>query len=169
MPLNGYSSLCEERQRIIVSRYKRTRREHRAVNPDSCHVSQYKIDGNVVSDSSIRCDYLVMNEDRRNAYLIELKGSDIEHALDQLEVTAERLQKQLQGYCIRYRLVCSRVGGRRQYAVSNTGNSAKNIMAQTSLFARKIRLRNQSECNTGNQIFCLANNPFLLHVSGNSL
>ena len=109
MPLNGYSSLCEERQRIIVSRDKRTRREHRAVNPDSCHVSQYNIDGNVVSDSSIRCDYLVMNEDRRNAYLIELKGSDIEHALDQLEVTAERLQKQLQGYCIRYRLVCSRV------------------------------------------------------------
>ncbi|MCD8077519.1 MAG: hypothetical protein LUE63_03935 [Lachnospiraceae bacterium] len=83
MPLNGYSSLCEERQRIIVSRDTGTRREHRAVNEKTCHVTQYKMDGGVVCDVSIRCDFLVMNDDQRDAYLIELKGSDIEHALDQ--------------------------------------------------------------------------------------
>lgn len=33
-----------------------------------------------------------MNDDRRDAYLIELKGSDIEHALDQLEATAHRFK-----------------------------------------------------------------------------
>jgi hypothetical protein len=109
MPLNGYSSLCEERQRIIVSRDSGTRREHRAFNNDPCHVTKYKIDGDIVRDTSIRCDFLVMNDDRRDAYLIELKGSDIEHALDQLEATAHRFQNELRGYCIKYRLVCSRV------------------------------------------------------------
>ena len=53
MPLNGYSSLCEERQRIIVSRDSGTRREHRAFNNDPCHVTQYKIDGDIVRDTSI--------------------------------------------------------------------------------------------------------------------
>ena len=109
MPLNGYPSLCEERQRIIVSRDTGTKREYRAFNKDSCRVTQYKIDGDIVCDTSIRCDFLVMNDDRRDAYLIELKGSDIEHALDQLEKTARRFQKELSGYCIKYRLVCSRV------------------------------------------------------------
>lgn len=110
MPLKGYSSLCKEKQSIIVSRDTGTRREHRAINQDACHVSQYKIDGNVVRDASIRCDFLVMNDDRQAAYLIELKGSDIEHALDQLEATAQRFQKELQGYSVKYRIVCSRVG-----------------------------------------------------------
>ena len=50
-----------------------------------------------------------MNDDRRDAYLIELKGSDIEHALDQLETTAHRFQNELRGYRVKYRLVCSRV------------------------------------------------------------
>lgn len=109
MPLKGYSSLCEERQSIIVSRDTGARREHRAFNNDACRVTQYKIDGDIVCDTSIRCDFLTMNDDRRDAYLIELKGSDIEHAIDQLEETARRFQNELRGYCIRYRLVCSRV------------------------------------------------------------
>lgn len=109
MPLNGYPSLCKERQRIIVSRDTGTTREHRAVNENACYVTQYKIDGDIIRDASIRCDFLLMNEDRRDAYLIELKGSDIEHALEQLEATARHFQNELQGYCIKYRLVCSRV------------------------------------------------------------
>ena len=88
MPLNGYSSSCEERQRIIVSRDPGTSRQHRAVNNDACRVTQYKIDGDIVCDTSIRCDFLVMNDDQRDAYLIELKGSDIEHALDLIKKTS---------------------------------------------------------------------------------
>ena len=108
MPLDGYASLCGGRQRTVVSRDRGTRREHRANNLTLCRVSQYKIDGDVVCDTSIRCDFLVMNDDKRDAYLIELKGSDIEHALDQLEATASRLQNELREYHVKYRVVCSR-------------------------------------------------------------
>ncbi len=76
---------------------------------DACLVTQYRIDGDVIRDASIRCDFLVMNDDRRDAYLIELKGSDIDPALDQLEATAARFQTELREYRVRCRLVCSRV------------------------------------------------------------
>ena len=45
MPLDGDSSLCEERQPVIVSRDAKGRREHRALNMDACLVTQYRIDG----------------------------------------------------------------------------------------------------------------------------
>lgn len=108
MPLTGYPSLCKERQRVIVSRDNGTKREHRAINAQSCSVSQYKIDGGVICDASPRCNFLVMNDDKQEAYLIELKGSDIEHALEQLEATADRLREELRTYRLRYRIVCSR-------------------------------------------------------------
>lgn len=108
MPLNGYLSSCEERQPIIVSRDVGTKREHRAINKNICRVTQYKVDGDVTRDTSIRCDYLVMNDDLKEAYLIELKGSDIEHALEQLEATAKRFQNELREYFVKYRIVCSR-------------------------------------------------------------
>lgn len=108
MPLNGYRSLCEKRQRTIVSPEPRTKRQHRAINKDSCRVTQYKVDGDVIRDTAIRCDYLVMNDDLKEAYLIELKGSDIEHVLDQLEATAKRLRTELREYYVKYRIVCSR-------------------------------------------------------------
>ena len=38
-------------------------------------------------------------------YLIELKGTDIVHAVDQLEATAQTLKQALQNYHIKYRLV----------------------------------------------------------------
>lgn len=108
MPLNGYLSSCEERQPIIVSKDTGTNRQHRAINKNTCRVSKYKIDGDVISDASRRCDYIVMNDDCKEAYLIELKGSDIEHALDQLEATAKRFQNELREYYVKYRIVCSR-------------------------------------------------------------
>ena len=55
--------------------------------------------------TGLRCDYLLINEDKSDAYLIELKGADIVHAVDQLEATAQTLKLALQNYHIKYRLV----------------------------------------------------------------
>ncbi len=108
MPLKDYPSLCAPRQAIIVSRDKRQKREHRAHNRGGNRVSHYQVDGTVIRDASRRCDFLVMNEDKGDAYLIELKGSDIEHGLEQLEATAVSLREELQGYTVKYRLVHAR-------------------------------------------------------------
>lgn len=108
MPLEKYDSLGKKRQAVIVSKDSGQKREHRATNINRCKVSHYQIDGYVVQDESIRCDFLLMNDDKTDAYLIELKGSDIEHTLEQLEATAIRLKEELRGYTVKYRLVHSR-------------------------------------------------------------
>lgn len=107
MPLNGYRSLCTQHQPMIVS--KEQGRVHRANNPQGrSKVSHYRIDGYVIQGGTIRCDFLLMNDDSADAYLIELKGSDIEHGLEQLEATALYLQAELNGYRVKYRLIHSR-------------------------------------------------------------
>lgn len=117
MPLNNYDSICGERQSIIVSRDKHQRREHRANNNRGCRVYQYKVDGVIIKDSSLKCDFLLLNDDYPAAYLIELKGSDIEHGIEQLEATKQFLQRELSGYPIRFRLVYSRA---RTQAIHST-------------------------------------------------
>lgn len=110
MPLKGYNSLCEKRQKIIVSRDKDGgRSEHRARNLHECYVSHYQIDGEVIKKErpEKRCDFLLFNEDKKEAYLIELKGSDIKKATEQLDSTAEFLKEELEIYRKKFRVVYS--------------------------------------------------------------
>ena len=58
-----------------------------------------------------------MNEDKSDAYLIELKGTDIEHAVDQLESAAQILRQALRSYHIKYRLVHTKA---RTHAIHGT-------------------------------------------------
>ena len=82
-------SHCDLKCSKIVSREKG--KTHRALNNDRNTVYQYIIDGEVIlkSDPQKRCDYLVENEDKKAAYLIELKGTDLQHALEQIEATIQ--------------------------------------------------------------------------------
>lgn len=117
MPLPGFSSLCEDHQKNVVSRDYGTKRKHTAINPNgACFVTQYNIDG-VVIRTGKRCDFLVMNEDKKDAYLIELKGSDVEKAAEQLVETAKTLSEQLRSYNKHYRIVCTRC---RTHAINST-------------------------------------------------
>ena len=104
--LRGCKSKCKPKQPIIVSREEK--KEHRAINQKKNNVSQYKIDGEVIQNNSMKCDYLVLNENKKEAYLIELKGSDISHAIDQLEATEKDLREELKSYYVKYRIICSK-------------------------------------------------------------
>ncbi|MDE6963811.1 MAG: hypothetical protein K2P30_09305, partial [Lachnospiraceae bacterium] len=70
-------------------------------------MTHYKIDGTVIKTGN-RCDYLLMNEQKRTAYLIELKGSDLVKAAEQLESTEKFLKKELSGYELQYRIVANK-------------------------------------------------------------
>lgn len=105
-PLRGFVSLCPERAKVIVS--QENKRCHRARNPQRDEVTHYKIDGIVIKEGN-KCDYLLLNETKHHAYLIELKGRDISHAVKQLEETERKLASQLQGYEKKYRIICSKV------------------------------------------------------------
>ena len=70
MQLTTEKSLCEEKQKLIVSKDKGTSREHRAKNESGRYnVRHYKLDGDIVKQQKC-CDYLLLNDTRKNAYFI---------------------------------------------------------------------------------------------------
>lgn len=107
MPLRHYPSLCDKNARYIVSRDKGGRQYHKGININNDFVTHYKIDDVVIS-KGIRCDYLLINEDKRRAYLIELKGSDLVKAAEQLEATEKTLRSDLIPYDLFYRIIANK-------------------------------------------------------------
>lgn len=105
MILDESKSICEKHQKIIVS--EENKRKHVANNDDENLVHQFKIDGGIVpaSSSMSRCDYLVINLEKKNAYPIELKGTDVKHAVDQIRSTITYLGSELSSYTILPRII----------------------------------------------------------------
>lgn len=81
--------------------------EHIAINRDKDFVYHIKIDGVVIpsNTSTKRVDFLLLNETKKVAYFIELKGCHVGDAFPQLEISHEHLQPLLSGYTIKWRLV----------------------------------------------------------------
>ena len=105
--LAKFHSLCGERQSKIVSQDRESRNpcKYTAVNEDRLHVAQYQLDGQVFTGHEQRCDFLVMNQDKKSAYLIELKGSNVLHAMDQVQSSARLLQDDLADCDVFYRII----------------------------------------------------------------
>lgn len=105
MILDKNKSICTKRQRTIVS--EENKRKHVANNNDGNLVRHFKIDGGIVpaSSSMPRCDYLVINLDKKNAYPIELKGTNVKHAVDQIRSTISYLGGELSTYSILPRII----------------------------------------------------------------
>lgn len=103
--IKKYESKCKENAKIIVS--KENNSIHRANNIDKKKVYQYKVDGDIYekTSSNARVDYLVINEDKKTAYLIELKGSDLEKAMKQLQASKSTFSKALKGFIVYLRII----------------------------------------------------------------
>lgn len=109
MQLTKEQSLCEEKQKLIVSRDKGTAREHRAKNEDGRYtVRHYKLDGDLVKQQKC-CDFLLTNDTLKRAYFIELKGRNIDEAVAQLTNGVKLFEKGLKEYEFFYRIVSSKV------------------------------------------------------------
>lgn len=120
MKLKDYQSLCKLNQRIIVSKDKKNSQKHIAYNNDRDEVYQYNVDGNIIREG-IRCDFLLMNKTKQHIYYIELKGSDIVHALAQIDATEKALKQRFKeeiSSCnkVSYRIVLNRLGSPRTYS-----------------------------------------------------
>lgn len=101
-------SKCRTDQKEIVSRDKGSSREHRAINLLRYKVRHYRLDGDLIRGQTC-CDFLLLNDTGLKAYFIELKGSDLDRAVEQLEEGRKIFEAELYGYELLYRAVCSRV------------------------------------------------------------
>lgn len=92
---------------IIVSRDAGSSCQHRAINKQRKLVRQFHIDGDVIPSNQPgkRCDFLLLNDDAQTAYFIELKGSDILYAVEQILATEANCRESLKGYMSFYRVI----------------------------------------------------------------
>ena len=101
--LNSYKSECEEHQKLIVCQdYGKCK--YIADNRYEKSVAQYIIDGNVIKEGE-RCDFLLLNKTDLDVFFIEIKGSDIGKAIDQIARTEEVLKDSITGFETYYRIV----------------------------------------------------------------
>lgn len=99
-------STCQPNQKKVVS--KESGNEHILYNNNEYPVFQYHIDGGIITGSQgERCDYIleVQKPEKGLAYIIELKGSDLNKALSQIENTIRTYSSNLKGYKILPRVV----------------------------------------------------------------
>jgi len=115
--MSGYlastPSLCEAKAKIIVSEEKGMK--HTANNTRLCNVRQFQIDGGIIpvtDTTTIRCDYLVLNDNNCNAYFIELKRSgSISEAIAQIQTSIEMLKNELPNYIYHGRIIGNSIHG----------------------------------------------------------
>lgn len=99
-------SCCEQKQKIVVS--AENGNKHVLYNISQCDVYQFHIDGGInKSSKGKRCDFLVeaQSEEIHNAYVIELKGSDLPTAIEQILQTIKDYKGRLAGCKILPRII----------------------------------------------------------------
>lgn len=84
--------------------------EHRAHNPDNDSIRQFKLDGEVfpLKAEPQRCDFLLLNDTKKTAYFIELKGTQAKKAIEQIETSIGEINPSIPTYKIFRRIITRR-------------------------------------------------------------
>ena len=79
---------CEEKTTAPIIKFEESKVKLYFLNPNRRESLKIKVDGCIYEEGSeeIRCDYLLLDFNHRE-HFIELKGSDVPHAIKQLEAS----------------------------------------------------------------------------------
>lgn len=100
-----------DERKIVVLREPKESREYRLENKSSKEVVVYQIDGGIITSNDVqKCDFGVFTEDNI-LFLVELKGADYIHALEQIISTVGLLlvRPAIQVVRLNARIVLSKV------------------------------------------------------------
>ena len=102
---------CEEQSgRNKDFRCKEHGKTYHYTNKSESFIVKIRVDECLIKGEQERkCDYLFLNCDKKIAYLIELKGSDLAHAASQILNVINVFQKELSNFEIHARIVLSKV------------------------------------------------------------
>lgn len=84
--------LSRDRRKIVSLRERGEKSTYVLSNPTGKEIVVYKIDHGLISSESIpKCDFGIYYVEGDTLILVELKGANYEHALEQIESTIEQL------------------------------------------------------------------------------
>ena len=107
-------------------------KKYLANNKNEKLVSVSRIDDCLIKDGN-KCDFLLLNCDNKQAYFIELKGSNLLHAVDQISTSIDRIGGKLSEFKINGRIVPSRV-----YPPDIRSNKVKRLEKQLKKMGGKL-------------------------------
>ncbi len=96
------TSSCVVTTTKSVEKFEENRSIFRVHNKNNRRLQRHQVDGCRIVNG-IKCDWLLVDEDTRTEIFIELKGSDVDHAVNQICASASQLSsapKKKWGYVI---------------------------------------------------------------------
>lgn len=99
----------EKKIKIVVCSDLKSKTKYTYFNDSLDDLTKYKIDGCLINDDGSKCDYLLLNCTKEEALFIELKGSDLTKAVEQIERSIEMLHKDFKHFNVQARIVLTRV------------------------------------------------------------
>jgi len=106
---NSNFEFQHEDRKIVSFKDRGHSTEFRYSNLSSNHLAKYRVDGGLITDNGAKCDYLLLNCEKKQSYFIELKGSDIIRAIEQIDRSIDLLKNSLPDFAFFARIVVTRV------------------------------------------------------------
>ncbi|WP_347068799.1 hypothetical protein [Flavobacterium sp. WV_118_3] len=78
-------------------------------NNSSNKLTKYRVDGCLIDDHNSKCDFLLLNCDKKESYFVELKGSDLIKAVEQIDRSIDLLHSKFKDFSVNGRIVLTRV------------------------------------------------------------
>lgn len=112
MPCNPYENCFEfikQKNKIVTCSDKKSSTKYIYENNSLDELSKYFVDGCLVADEGSKCDFLLLNCSKKISYFIEMKGSDLIKAVEQIDRSIDLLHKDFNKYSVHARIVLTRV------------------------------------------------------------
>ncbi|NOU17426.1 MAG: hypothetical protein HOO91_07705 [Bacteroidales bacterium] len=108
-PYENCYEFFKQKNRIVTCSDKKSSTKYIYENNSLDELSKYIVDGCLIDDDGSKCDFLLLNCSKEISYFIELKGSDLIKAVEQIDRTIDILHKDFSSYSIHARIVLTRV------------------------------------------------------------
>lgn len=90
--MRNVAAVCIQPTKDPNIKFEENKRKIIFLNPNRLEYKKVQVDGCAINDkATIRCDKLLVSADEHEERYVELKGTDVMHAMDQLEGTIVRL------------------------------------------------------------------------------
>jgi hypothetical protein len=108
-PYNVCSEFLKQKNKIVTCTDNKCSTKYIYENDSLDELSKYRVDGCLINDDGSKCDFLLLNCNKNTAYFIELKGSDLIKAVEQIDRSIDILHNDFRTFSVEARIVLTRV------------------------------------------------------------
>ncbi len=108
-PYDACFEFTKQANRIVTCADVKSATKYIYENNSLDELSKYKVDKCLINDNGSKCDFLLFNCKKKISYFIELKGSDLIKAVEQIDRSIDMLHKDFNNYSVEARIVLTRI------------------------------------------------------------